>query len=202
MGTIYIPYLQRAETYIDWDAFVHMGMSFVVRTRFDPARLAPAVQQAVWDVDPDQPVTNLATLEEFVSETLSEQRFLALLVGVFAAVAVLLTAVGIYGVMSFLVGDRTHEIGVRRALGARDREVLKLVVRQGFEVTLAGLAVGMAGALAVTHSLSSMLYGVSATDPATLAGVTVLLAAVGLAASYIPARRATKVDPLVALRYE
>jgi predicted permease len=202
MGTIYIPYLQRAETYIDWDTFVHMGMSFVVRTRFDPARLAAAVQQAVWDVDPDQPVTNLATLEEFVSETLSEQRFLALLVGIFAAVAVLLAAVGIYGVMSFLVGERTHEIGVRRALGAKDLEVLKLVVRQGFEIALAGLAVGVAGALALTHFLSSILFGVSATDPVTLATVSLGLLGVALVACYIPARRATKVDPMVALRYE
>jgi putative ABC transport system permease protein len=202
MGTIYIPYLQRAKTYIDWDTFVHMGMSFVVRAKGDPARLAQAAQQAVWDVDPDQPVTGLATMEEFVSETLSEPRFLTLLVGVFAAVAVLLATVGIYGVMSFLVGERTHEIGVRRALGAKDREVLKLVVRQGFEISLAGLAVGMAGALALTHVLSRMLVGVSATDPATLAGVMALLAAVALLACYIPARRAAKVDPLVALRYE
>jgi predicted permease len=202
MGTIYIPYLQRAETYIDWDTFVHMGMSFVVRTGSDPARLAQAVRQVVWDVDPDQPVTELVTMEEFVSETLSEQRFLTLLVSVFAFVAVFLAAVGVYGVMSFLVGERTHEIGVRRALGAKDREVMQLVVGEGFEIALAGLAVGVMGALALTHSLSSMLFGVSATDPATLAGAAALLAAVALLACYVPARRATKVDPMVALRYE
>jgi len=202
MGTIYIPYLQRAETYVDWETFGQMGMNFVARTGFDATRVAPAVQQAVWDVDPDQPVTNLASLEEFVSETLSEQRFLALLVAVFAAVAVLLTAVGIYGVMSFLVGERTHEIGVRRALGAKNREVLKLVVLQGFAIALAGLAVGVAGALALTHSLSSMLFGVSATDPVTLATVSLGLLGVAVVACYIPARRATKVDPMVALRYE
>jgi predicted permease len=201
-GTIYIPYLQRAQTYVDWDTFIHMGMTFVLRARYDPSRLAPLVQQAVWDVDPDQPVTNLTTLENFVYEPLSEQRFYTLLLAAFSAVAVLMAAVGIYGVLSFLVGARTHEIGVRRALGAKDREVLTMVVRQGFELALAGLAVGLAGALAVTHSLSSLLFGVSATDPATLAGVIALLALVALLACYLPARRATKIDPMMALRYE
>jgi putative ABC transport system permease protein len=177
-------------------------VSLVVRTSTDPAALAPAVRRAVQEVDPNQPVYNVNTMEQVLSDSVASQRLSMLLLSIFAAVAMTLAAVGIYGVMSYAVAQRTHEFGVRMALGAEGRDVLRMVVRQGMVLTLAGVGAGLLGALALTRVMSSLLFGVSATDPLTFVGVPLLLALVSLAACFIPARRATKVDPMVALRYE
>ena len=174
----------------------------VVSTTVDPVSLAATVRKAVWEVDKDQPVSNIRTMEDILSESIARQRFTMLLLGIFAGVALLLAAVGIYGVMSYSLAQRTHEIGIRMALGAQRSHVLKLAVGQGLKLVLIGVAIGLAAALALTRVMKTLLFGVSATDPTTIVAISVLLVGVALLASYIPARRATKVDPLVALRYE
>jgi putative ABC transport system permease protein len=178
------------------------GMSYVVRSSVEPESLVPAVREAVRSVDRAQPVADVRTMEQIVTEAAAQPRFNSLLLGLFASMALLLAAAGIYGVMSYSVTQRTHEIGIRIALGAQDGDVLRFVVGQGMAMALAGVGLGLACALALTRVMSSLLYGVSATDPATFAAVALLLTAVALLASYLPARRATKVDPMVALRYE
>ena len=177
-------------------------MDIAVRTSQEPAGVASDVQRAIQTVDKDEPVYNVRTMEEIVSRSVSSRRFMLVLVGLFATLALILTAVGIYGVISFAVSQRTHEIGVRMALGARHQDVLKLVVRRGMILSLVGLAAGVVAALALTRFLASLLYEIKPTDAMTFAGVAAILAAVSFAANYIPARRATRVDPMVALRYE
>ena len=174
----------------------------VVSTEGDPLALADAVRKTVWEVDQDQPVSNVNTMEGVLSESIARQRFTTLLLGVFAGVALVLAAVGIYGVMSYSMAQRTREIGIRMALGAQQRDVLKLAVGQGLKLVALGVGLGLLGALALTRLMSSLLFNVSATDPATLVVISLVLIAVALLASYIPARRAAKVDPLIALRYE
>jgi putative ABC transport system permease protein len=178
------------------------NMTLVVRTASDPVSMAAAVRSQVQAVDRNQPVFNIKTMEQYVVQAVASWRGATLLLSLFAALALVLAAVGIYSVMSYSVTQRTHEIGVRMALGAEPRDVLRLVVGQGMMLTLIGVIAGLAAAFALTRVMSEMLYGVSPTDPTTFAAIALLLAAVALMASYIPARRATKVDPMVALRYE
>jgi putative ABC transport system permease protein len=174
----------------------------VVRTDVDPASLAATVRNAVWEIDKEQPVSNIRTMEDILADSIARQRFSMLLLGVFAGVALLLAAVGIYGVMSYSVAQRTHEIGIRMALGAQTSAVLKLAVGYGLKLVVAGVVIGLVAAFVLTRLMSTLLFGITATDPATFALISLLLIAVAAIASYIPARRATKVDPLIALRYE
>jgi putative ABC transport system permease protein len=164
--------------------------------------LVDLVRREVQAVDSDQPLGNVRTLEDLLAQSLAPRRFSLLLVGVFAVVALLLGAVGLYGVLSYVVTQRTREIGVRMALGARRGDVVRLVIGHGMKLTLAGVAAGTVAALALTRLMTGMLFGVSATDPPTFALIALLLLAVALLACYVPARRATKVDPLTALRAE
>jgi putative ABC transport system permease protein len=191
----YVPYAQERRSFM-------APRDLVVRTRGDASAVAAAVRQAVWTVDKDQPVSNVRTLDQVFAPAISRERFQALLLGLFAALALLLACVGLYGVISYAVVQRTHEIGVRVALGARPADVLRLVIRQGMTLTFVGLVIGIGVGSVVTRVLTDMLYGVSARDPLTFVGVPVLLLLVAFLACYIPARRATRIDPLVALRYE
>jgi putative ABC transport system permease protein len=178
------------------------SMIFALRARGDAAAVAAAARKVIQTLDPQQSVGDVYTLESLVGDSIAAQRFNALLFSVFAVVALILSAGGIYGVMSYSVAQRAHEIGVRVALGARSRDVLRLVIGQGMKLVLAGVAFGMVAAFGLTRLLRNLLFEVSATDPSMFVGVAALLAAVALVACYIPARRATEVDPLVALRCE
>jgi putative ABC transport system permease protein len=174
----------------------------VIRTASDPAALAQAAIGEVHKFDPNLPVTHVMTLDNLFSDAVSPRRFSTFLLGVFAGLALLLAAMGIYGVMSYVVSLRTNEIGIRMALGAQPRDIWRLVIGRGAQLTLAGVAFGIVGAFALTKLISSLLYGVKPTDPLTFGGVALLLVSVALLACYVPARRAMRVDPLVALRYE
>jgi putative ABC transport system permease protein len=177
-------------------------MSLVIRTTGEPEGIAAAVRQAVLDVDRNQPISEVKTLERIVYQSVARPRFNLLLLGLFAAVAMLLAAAGIYGVMSYTVAQRTRELGIRLALGAQPSDVLRLVIKQGMTLALGGVGIGLVVALALTHLMKSLLFGISATDPLTFAAIAVLLTMVALLACYLPARRATRVDPLDALRHE
>jgi putative ABC transport system permease protein len=195
MPAIYTPYAQLTQPWKRW-------MSVVVRSDGDPATIANMVKGQIWTVDKELPVTKVRTMTEVMASSVASQRFMMLLLGIFAAVALALASVGIYGLMSYSITERTHEIGIRMALGAQGRDVLKMVVGQGLKLIMSGVALGLVGAFALTRIMSSLLFGVSAVDPLTFLAVSVVLAVVALLACYIPARRATKVDPMVALRYE
>ena len=178
------------------------AMTLVVRTAGDPTSLSAAIRNAVLQLDKEQPVSNLKTLNQFVSTSIVQQQFAMLLLGVFAAVALLLAAVGIYGVLSYAVTQRTSEIGIRLALGAQAKDVLRLVLGQGMKLAGLGVALGLLAALALTSLMKTLLFGVSATDPLTFGLIALLLLSVAFVACWIPARRATKVDPMIALRCE
>jgi putative ABC transport system permease protein len=194
---IYIPFLQPLFP----DSNVP-PMYLVVRTAGDPLSVVSTVRGEVLAIDRDQPISNIRTMDQRLVESVAPRRFNMFLLGLFAGLALLLAAIGIYGIMAFSVAQRTHEIGVRMALGAQSGDVLKLVVRNGFVLALIGIVIGLSVSFAATRLMTTLLYGVSATDPMTFAVDALLLAAVALLACYIPARRATKVDPLTALRYE
>jgi putative ABC transport system permease protein len=191
---LYFHYLQDAEAY----------MGVLVRTASDPASVIASVRKEISAIDQDVPMYSMMTMEQLISNSQSTfvRRYPTFLIGVLAALALALAAIGIYGVISYSVTQRTHEIGIRMALGARNRDILKLIIGQGLILMLAGLGVGLAVAFALTRFLTSILFGVSATDAVAFAGVSALLAVVALVASYIPARRATRVDPMIALRHE
>ena len=192
---LYVPYAQERRGFV-------APRDLVVRTNGDAASVAGAVRQAVWAVDKDQPISNVRTMDHVLRTAVSREWFQTLLLALFATLALVLACVGLYGLISYAVVQRTHEIGVRMALGAQPVDVLRLVIKQGMLLTLFGLVIGVAGAFAVTRVMNEMLFGVTATDPLTFVGVPILLGVIALFACYIPARRATKVDPLVALRYE
>jgi putative ABC transport system permease protein len=198
---VFLPYLQAHDYLNDMLSRVSY-LTLVVRTNGNPASLTSTVENAAWALDKNVTISQVQTMEQAVADATAQPRFYLLLLGTFAAIALILAAVGIYGVMSFSVSRRTHEIGVRMALGAEKSHVLKLVTGQGMILALAGTAVGLAGALLLTRLMASLLYGVRPSDPLTFAIVPVVLIGVALLASYIPARRAMKVDPMVALRYE
>ena len=189
---IYVPHMQ------------HPGesMGLAVRTDRDPAAIASAVRGEIFKLDPEQPISNVRTMEQVLSDSLMLRRVSMLMLTVFASLALTLATVGIYGLTAYSVSRRTHEIGLRVALGASQREILRLVVVRGLVTSLIGAAIGLAAALQLTRVLSGMLYGVTATDPLVFAGVPLLLVAVSAVASYVPAHKATRIDPLVALRYE
>lgn len=173
-----------------------------VRTVVHPSQLASPIRDVVAGIDRDQPVTNIKTMTDVVADTVAPRKFNMLLFGLFAAIAMLLAALGIYGVMAYSVAERTQEIGIRMALGAQKSNVLRLVIRNGVMLTLIGVAVGLALALALTRLMTTLLFGITPNDVTTFAAVSVFLILIALLACYIPARRATKVDPLVALRYD
>lgn len=189
---VFIPHAQNA----------YLPMNLVVRTTTSPAQIINAIKAEVRALDPTQPAHNIVTMEQLLSRSLAPERFSMSLLGLLAVVALVLATTGIYGLMSYLVTQRVPEIGVRMALGAQQRDVLRLVLGQGLGLMLAGLAIGLLTALLVTRWFASLLFGVSATDPLTFVSIAMLLAAVAIVACWIPARRATKVDPLIALRHE
>jgi len=178
------------------------AQDLVVKTDVDSASLAATVRKAVWEIDKDQPVSNIRTMEEILADSIARQRFSMLLLAIFAGVALVLAGVGIYGIMSYSVAQRTHEIGIRMALGAQTGAVLKLAVGYGMKLVVAGLVIGLIAAFALTRVMATLLFGVTATDPTTFTLISLLLIAVAVLASYVPARRATKVNPIIALRYE
>jgi putative ABC transport system permease protein len=188
------------EQVTDWPGYTPRDLA--IRTNGDPSNLAGAVRQIIREIDPDQPVSNVATMAEVLGTEAAQRRMGMIMLAGFAALALLLASLGIYGVLAYFVTQHTNEIGVRQALGATPRDILLLVLRKGMGLTLTGVAIGLAAAFALTRLMSSLLFGVTAADPLTFATVPLLLVVVALLACYIPARRATKVDPLVALRYE
>jgi putative ABC transport system permease protein len=196
---VYFPYLQRRE-YLDGTGNHVAYLSIVVRGAGDPAALASPLRAVVRGLDENVAVSQVATMEDVVAHANGPPRFFLAVLAAFAGVALVLAAVGIYGVMSYTVSRRTHEIGVRIALGARRRDVFRLVVGQGLGLALAGGLVGLAGALALTRLMRSMLYGVGATDVVTFAAVGIVLGVVAVGASALPARRALRIDPMAVLR--
>jgi putative ABC transport system permease protein len=181
---------------------VYSGMTFVICTKGAPESVASVARNVIRTLDPEQPVAEARSMESLIGTSVARARFQTLLLTIFAIVALLLAGVGIYGVMAYSVAQRTHEIGVRVALGARRTDVLGLILRRGMSLAAVGVGVGFAGSLALTQLMKTLLFNVSATDPLTFVGIPLLLAAVALLACLIPALRASKVDPMVALRYE
>jgi ABC-type antimicrobial peptide transport system permease subunit len=175
-------------------------MTVALRTGADLAGVLSAVKSELRALDPDLPMYYLRTMGQRVDESLARRRFSMLLLGVFASVALALAMIGTYGVMAYLVSQGTREIGIRMALGATQRDVLGLIVRQGMTLAVSGLAIGLAGAFVLARLIRSLLFGVQASDPATFVGISVLLAFIALLASYIPARRAARIDPMISLR--
>jgi len=196
---LYLPFNQAPD---DMLPFLAPRMNIVIRTTADPLNLTAAVRRQVQALDPNQPVYNVSTMEQTLDQSLVTQRLSMMLLASLASLALILAAVGIYGVMSYTVTQRSHEIGIRMAIGALPRDVFKMVIARGMMLALIGVAFGLVGAFALTRLMATMLYGVEPTDPTTFVSIGILLTGVALVACYLPGRRATKVDPVVALRYE
>jgi putative ABC transport system permease protein len=192
----------RVQSYYPFRQVTFGGVSVVVKTSNDPMSLVSAARQQVLSVDPDQPIYNVNTMQQLRADSIEQEKLNLMLLSIFAAVALILAAVGIYGVMAYSVTQRLHEIGIRMALGAQQSDVLGMVIKHGMKLTLGGLIIGLVGAWLTTRLMSSLLFGVSATDTMTFIAVPLVLAGVALVACAVPARRATKVDPMIALRYE
>ncbi|MFH1572917.1 MAG: ABC transporter permease, partial [Acidobacteriota bacterium] len=192
----------REQIYLPLHQWPYWSLPLVIRSSTEPASLLRAVEKEVRFLDKDLPVYRVRTLEDYLAESTVNNRFTMVLMGVFAGIALILASVGLYSVVAYSIAQRTHEIGIRMALGARRIEIFRLVMAEGMVLTMVGIAIGLAGSLALTRVLDSLLFGVGSTDPGTLAGVALLLAAVSLAACYMPARRATRVPPMTALRRE
>jgi putative ABC transport system permease protein len=192
---IFTPFAQSDEPWRRW-------MSVVVRTPGSTAGVIPALKAQVWSLDNQIPLNRIQSMDELLQITFAERRFNMFLLALFAGLALTLAAVGIYGVMSYSVSQRTREFGIRMAVGAESGEVLKMVMEQGVRLAALGVVVGIIGAVAFTRLMAGLLFGVTPTDPVTIAAVVLLMFAVVLLACFVPARRATKVDPMVALRYE
>ncbi|HEV3409496.1 MAG TPA: FtsX-like permease family protein, partial [Chthoniobacterales bacterium] len=195
---VYVPFLQSAPGYL---SSVVSAMTIVVRSPIEPTALAAALREQVQALDKDQPVSAIKTMESYLADSIAQRRFNMFLLGAFAALALVLAAVGIYGVIAYSVTQRTHEIGIRMALGAQKGDVLRMVVRQGMTLALIGIAVGVAGALGLTRLIANLLFGVNAADPLTFAAISLLLGFVAFLACYVPARRAAKLDPVQALTH-
>jgi ABC-type antimicrobial peptide transport system permease subunit len=191
--------MQMPDAYI---AMVPSGMGVVVRAANNTAGLLDSIRSTSQQMSGQQVLFGAQTMDQIIADSLAARRFSMILLGIFAALALLLSSVGIYGVISYLVGQRTQEIGIRVALGARRWDVLRLVLSHSVQMAVLGVLIGVAASLALTRLMDKMLYGVSATDPITFFAVAIILTCVALAASYIPARRAMRVDPIIALRYE
>jgi ABC-type antimicrobial peptide transport system permease subunit len=192
---MYFPYWQAEGNYMQ-------PTTLAIRTTGDPVSLAKAARHAVWSVNPNQPVSDVLTMDDVLDQEVQPRQVQAMLLGGFAALALALACVGIYGVMAYLVTQRNHEIGLRMALGARPGSILRLVLARGALLTLTGAGMGIGAAMIVTRLMRSLLSGVTPMDPLTIAGAAILLTVVALAACYIPARRAMRVDPMEALRHE
>jgi predicted permease len=194
---MYFPYQQSEE-----DVAFYAPRDFVIRTSVDPLSVVAAVRNEIHQVDPEQPISNIRTMDEMLGEETASRRLGMTLLTTFAGLALLLATLGIYGVLAYFVVQHTQEIGVRMALGAQRSNILALVLKQGMALTLLGVVIGLAIAFAITRLMASLLYGISTTDPLTYGVIVLLLTTVAFFACYLPARRATKVDPMVALTYE
>jgi putative ABC transport system permease protein len=192
----------RVQGYFPFWQLPFTGMTVIIKASGDPNQLIASAREQVKQVDPDQPIYNIRTMDEIRAESVASERLNLTLFSIFAGIALSLAIVGIYGVMSYTVTQRTHEIGIRMAIGAQQRDVFKMIMGQGMMLALIGIAVGLVGAFALTRLMATMLFGVTATDPTTFAAIAILLTIVALLACYLPGRRATKVDPVVSLRYE
>jgi len=192
----------QAEIYLPLPQLVSTYVCLSVRTAMDPHSIVAAVRREIAAVDPDQPVTRVMSAEELLESASAQPRFTMFLLGIFSATAFILAVIGIYGVIAYSVAQRTSELGIRIALGAARGDIFRLVIGGGLSLTLTGIAIGLAGSFALTRVMASLLYQTSATDPATFAGSALLFAAVAVIASYLPARRATRIDPANALRAE
>ena len=188
----YFPFLQMPDN----------SMTAIIKASSDPNQLITSVRQAVKSIDPDQPIYNPRTMGDIRAESVAPERLNLTLLGIFAGIALVLAIVGIYGVMSYSVTQRTHEIGIRMAIGAQRRDVFKMILGQGMKLALIGIGIGLIGAFALTRLMASMLFGVEPTDATTFGAISVLLTVVALLACFLPGRRATKVEPTVSLRYE
>jgi putative ABC transport system permease protein len=198
----YIDEDPRPQLYVAYSQNPGIFATLLIRTTVEPLSLAEQVRQAVWKVDPDQPMWKIRTLDFLVTRSMADRKFLMALMGIFASLALILTMIGLYGVISYLVNQRTQEIGIRMALGAQLSDILRMVIKQGMILVLSGVAVGLGASWFLTRLMSRLLFQTSATDLVTFSTIAVLLIVVALLACYLPARRATKVDPLDALRYE